>query len=572
MKKIFKSLFFVFTFLLFTNNVGANSIDSISMDIYIDSKGDAHITEKWQANLDEGTEGYRYYGNMGNSEITDYKVNSDGKDFSSYSSGNYWNINADFDEKAYKYGIYDAGNHKALCFGISEYGRHTYTLSYTITGFVATTTDSDIIYWELIPIALTKLTDNVYIKIHSDFEYADTLDVWGYGNYGGYAYVYDGYIKMSNDSLNDDEYMTILVKFDKGTFQTTNDVGNDFNYYYDMAEEGTEHYVDKSDSTSFFDVLLGLFAVFFNLFIWIVIIFGIVKASASNGLKSGSKVMDYGTTGKKLPKDVNLFRELPCGKDLYRAYWLAYNYGLMKKQTDFLGAILLKWVKQGKITIESKTVGGIFKKEDTTLLFKESIDLDTELEKNLYQYMYEASKDGILESKEFERWCKNHYTKILAWFDKVLDDANDKLINEGKLVAKEKVTMKIFKSTIYEVNPSMYDEAIKMKGLKQFFNEFENMKDKEAIEVNLWEEYLMYAQLFGVADKVAKQFKEIYPDVINEETYNSMIFVHTISHTGMVSASSAKSRAESYSSGGGGFSSGGGGGGSFGGGGGGGFR
>ena len=118
----------------------------------------------------------------------------------------------------------------------------------------------------------------------------------------------------------------------------------------------------------------------------------------------------------------------------------------------------------------------------------------------------------------------------------------------------------------------MYGEAIYMKGLKEFFKEFENMKDKEAIEVTLWEEYLMYAQIFGVADKVAKQFKELYPDVITDDTYSSMIFVHDISHTGMVSASTAKSRAESYSSGGGGFSSGGGGGGSFGGGGGGGFR
>ena len=56
-------------------------------------------------------------------------------------------------------------------------------------------------------------------------------------------------------------------------------------------------------------------------------------------------------------------------------------------------------------------------------------------------------------------------------------------------------------------------------------------------------------------------------------TYSDFIFIHAISHTGMTSAISSKSRAESYSSGGGGFSSGGGGGGSFGGGGGGGgFR
>ena len=112
-----------------------------------------------------------------------------------------------------------------------------------------------------------------------------------------------------------------------------------------------------------------------------------------------------------------------------------------------------------------------------------------------------------------------------------------------------------------------------MSGLKKFLNEFSNIHEREPIEVNLWEEYLMYAQIFGIAKKVAKEFKKLYPDIITDEYYNDVVFIHTISYNGVHAASVAKSRAESYSSGGGGFSSGGGGGGSFGGGGGGGgFR
>ena len=51
--------------------------------------------------------------------------------------------------------------------------------------------------------------------------------------------------------------------------------------------------------------------------------------------------------------------------------------------------------------------------------------------------------------------------------------------------------------------------------------------------------------------------------------FDTVIFLNTISTRSVSAASTARSRAESYSSGGGGFSSGGGGGGSFGGGGGG---
>ena len=124
----------------------------------------------------------------------------------------------------------------------------------------------------------------------------------------------------------------------------------------------------------------------------------------------------------------------------------------------------------------------------------------------------------------------------------------------------------------------MMEEAEHMAGLKKFLKEFSMIDTREPIEVNLWNEYLMYAQIFGIAKEVADQFKKLYPEVIQDMerygyTYSDIYFIHHITTDGMKSASVAKQRAESYSSGGGGFSSGGGGGGSFGGGGGGGgFR
>ena len=88
----------------------------------------------------------------------------------------------------------------------------------------------------------------------------------------------------------------------------------------------------------------------------------------------------------------------------------------------------------------------------------------------------------------------------------------------------------------------------------------------------------MYAQIFGIASKVIERFKKLYPEIVEDMAnynfdYDTFLFVHAISSTGVSAASAARSAAQSYSGGGGGFSSGGGGGGSFGGGGGGGgFR
>ena len=76
-----------------------------------------------------------------------------------------------------------------------------------------------------------------------------------------------------------------------------------------------------------------------------------------------------------------------------------------------------------------------------------------------------------------------------------------------------------------------------------------------------------------MADKVAKQLKNLYPEYIASEldqrnmNLDTIIFINHISTSSVNAASAARSAAQSYSSGGGGFSSGGGGGGSFGGGG-----
>ena len=404
----------------------------------------------------------------------------------------------------------------------------------------------------------------MYIKIHSDFLYNSDLPVWGYGNYGGYAYVHEGYIELVHeDELQSDEYMTVLVKFPKNTFNTDSVLEENFEYYFDMAEEGATTYSDRQSILSkVFEVVLVLFAIFIEFLPFIGII-ALIKVAIQS--QYGTKRLKFGK-GTKNVKNAPYFRGIPCNKDIFKAYWISCQYGLVKNKTDFLGAILLKWLKNKNI--ENATIlSPILKKEERAIKLISSDGL-CELEIELFEMMRSASIDGTLESNEFTKWCKNNYNKILKWFNKVIDDVTMKYVNEG-LITEQKTTF----NTNYLVSDSMKNVALEMAGLKNFLNEFSNIHERESIEVNLWEEYLMYAQILGIAKKVAKEFKKLYPDIITNEVYDDIIFIHTVSYQGVSAASSAKSRAESYSSGGGGFSSRGGGGGSFGGGGGGGgFR
>ncbi|MFR7666050.1 MAG: DUF2207 family protein [Clostridia bacterium] len=133
--------------------------------------------------------------------------------------------------------------------------------------------------------------------------------------------------------------------------------------------------------------------------------------------------------------------------------------------------------------------------------------------------------------------------------------------------------LKLFKCKRHYTTDELHRQAIELAGLKRFLLDYTLIAERTAIEVNLFENYLIYAQMMGIAKKVAKQFKELYPDIVEQSafySYDNIIFINACASHGISEANSAKSRAESYSSGGGGFSSGGGGGGSFGGGGGGG--
>ena len=562
MKKINKILFiFALTFAIFLigNKVDANSIESISMYIFINNDGDAEVTETWICNVTQGTEVYHPYYNLGNSVIKDLSV-KDGN--TEYEKLSHWNTSGTLESKANKCGINRILNGVELCWGISKYGSHTYTAKYTITNFVSETSDAQIIYWTLIPYKFSNSIGHAYIKIYTNSDIADTTDVWGYGNYGGTAHVYDGYIEMkSNGTLDTDEYMTILVKFPLETFEAKNKLDYNFDHYYKMAEKGTSKYkINFSD-------ILGILSVFSKILFYFALYIGITIIS--NKTKA-MKRLDYGKEGKKIPKDVLYFRDIPCKKDIYRAYYIGYQYNIIKNKTDILGAIILKWLKDGMIRIEEKETGGIFSKENTVIVLIETdITKFSEIEeKRLFEMLYEASEDGYLENKEFKRWCKHSYSKILDWFDQIIENEKQKLVQEGLIEEKEEVKMKIFKKKKYIATPELKQEAIELAGLKRYLNEYTLIKEREAIEVQLFEEYLIFAQIMGIAQKVSKQFKEIYPEVIqhsNFTSYDYVLYVNLSSHRGISAAQTAKS----YSSGGGGFSSGGGGGGSFGGGGGG---
>lgn len=553
-----KKLLLTIILFLIPLSVKADSIYNVDMKINILKDGTANITETWDVKASSGSEWYKQLINLGNSSLSNFTVSMDGKQLTKKT----WNVNETIKEKAGYYGINYISEGLELCFGKSDKKRHTFVLNYTLSNYIINTSDSQVLYWTLFP---NVTLDNFQVTVTSYYEFPDTLDVWGYG-YKGYAYVQNGKIQMSNEGSLNNEYVVLLAKFPLNTFETTNTYYkyNTFNDVYMDAEKDTFDYdysEDYQESYKPRSIIISLLQVLINFLPFIVITIFATKTVLSN---------QYGyRNNKKIDKkNIPMFREIPCDKNIYYANTLIKLNNFEYKEGNILGAIILKWVKENKIKFQNKTTG-IFNKETSIIDLTLIPSFDNELEQSLFDMMYESSKDGLLEAKEFERWARNNYSKFLNLFKKIENSEIEKLKQTG-LIYKRVDKNECKKKNV--MNDKMYEDSVKLYGLKLFLQEFSRIDTKEVLEVHLWDEYLMFAYLFGIADKVAKQLKNMYPEVLEQYDnldYDTLIFVNHISTRTVSAASSARSAAESYSSGGGGFSSGGGGGGSFGGGGGG---
>ena len=247
-----------------------------------------------------------------------------------------------------------------------------------------------------------------------------------------------------------------------------------------------------------------------------------------------------------------------------------YEFIKIKNKDGLIAAILLRWIQKGYITFNKEETKKIlfFKVEGYSMDINESIPVENEVEKEMLDYFIEASKgNGLLEEHEFESWCRTNYTLIESWFESVEEYIELYYRNNQLLTTEITYTEFIFK---VKHDTDTFDVSIREKmeqilGLKKFLEEMSSINEKEVIEVKMWEEYLIFASILGIADKVEEQLGRLCPQFNEYSHMNTMHTTHMIrhmTHSGVMASVSASQGGGGSSSigGGGGFSGGGGGG------------
>ena len=533
--------------LLATINVYAKSdIYSINMDVYLQKNGNMDVTEYWDVRADDGSEWFKQIKNLNESKIINYTVSMDGEPLKQKN----WNVKESLSEKRGYYGINEIDNGIELCFGKYDYNRHTFIIKYTMTNAIFNTRDSQILIGKLINNMPNHNFQRFKITLSSYYYFPMNLDVWGTG-FHGLTYVDNGKIYASNETMEDmgeESYVSLLIKFPLNTFDT-NKKDNRYETFLNVKkafDEGTFDYNKKSVWLTIVPIIL-----FITGFIFLARYFA---KKNGYGFRNNKKIKE---------KETNAFRDIPCNKDIFYANALIKLNNFGYKETNIFGAVILKWVKENKVSFERIEKHGLFKeKEEYAINLTKEPNFTNQSEQNIWNIMYEASNDGILENNELKSLAQKDPQRFLDLFKNLVEDEIKKLKSENHIYKRKEKAECSYGNVMDDM---IYEDSQRLLGLKIFLKEFSSIDEKETIEVHLWDEYLMFAYLFGIADKVFAQLKKLYPEIIQQDvnTYNSMMMATSFANTTINSALQA---AERYSAGGGGFSTGGGGSGGFGGG------
>ena len=522
------------------------SLNNLDIKVVLSKNGDARITETREMYIDdEGTECYIGLANMGESLVKDLTVSDEtGSRFINVD----WDVDETRDWKTYKCGIVTTNRGYEVCWGLGEEGERTYITSYTITGLVRGYPDADAIRHVFLDTSVSPKPEHAKITIMTaDTTMVinpDSCGIWGF-RFEGNLWFEDGTIVAeTTQAMSSEAGLYIMVQFPKGMFEPTIWENDTFENKKNEAFEGSD-YVGGDDDEEM------------TLFEWVIfiLIYGGSTLIAVGGFMW--HIVTVWRARHRANKDLMWYRDIPLNGNLQEANNILNAYKYM--HTDYnnlMSACILKLIQMGAITIETRR--NMKGEMEPNFVIHQLKDLDNQpvLMRKIFKIFKQAAgSDTVLEAKELKQYMKSTCNQSIT----------DSFIN----TLHTKTSISKYKDREEDVR--------QLFGLRKFLKEFTLLDERGVDEVKLWKDYMVYATLFGIADRVIKEMKKVNPEYFNmDQVANQMAdnmtlpLIYSTLHHSTSSAVAAKAAREHRSSGGGGHSSWGGGGGGFSGGGGGG--
>lgn len=475
----------------------ANHVEKIDVEVILNEDGSAKITQIWEGDFSEGTECFYEFNAGDRLKIKDFTVSLDGEKYTTLED---WDVYATFWDKAYKCGLnYIGRDTYEVCWGISKLGTNRYTVEYTVENVVVSYAESDGFNFRFINSGMnTGPTDaTIVIKLYDGTVINDSnCNIWGFG-YSGTVDFYDGMIIGVTDiPMRSYDHMTIMMELQKGILTPSYTTDETFDAVREEAFEGS-YYDDYYGNSSDDDLKkIGLALIVAYTFLGLAIF---------SSLKLG-KVLKKRAV-KKFAENCEYNRDVP-EEDINVAYSLLYSLGCCE-ESDIISARILRLIGQGVITpIDYDNEGEKISKRKVSFRINHVSDGQLEhCDKKLYEILKaSAGSDGILEPVEMKLYCRDHPAVLRAFLRRSQLSGEERL-DELRCSKKGKYTR------VKHLSTTGTNMLTDLCGLKKYLLEFSLIDERTVSDTYIWQEYLVYASLFGIADKVADQLVKVNPQL-----------------------------------------------------------
>lgn len=540
----------------------ANQVNTMDIQAVIYEDGSMYVTQVWGGDFNEGTESYIPMNAPETLTISQLTVSDQN---GSYETVSDWNIDWSFEEKARKCGIYATESEYEICFGISQYGQNRYTIEYKLDNVVGAYIDRDGVNFRFVNHGMNTTPTDVKIEIRlvdgtpiTD----ETADVWGFGFEGEVGFVDGAILAYTERSIAPENHVTVLFSLEKGILSPSRQEPGSFEEVKETAFHGSNY--DNTESTgeevSTFETIATILLSMglpLGLILWIR---KIKKKRAEKKRQRFAEKFGY-------------FRDIPNDGNLSATYALGRMFEVFE-DGSVLATGMLRLIQLGCLSsLETQEIGFMDKTKDTVSLrlMGSRHDKMNEYDEYLYTVLENAAgSDGILQERELERFANQNGTLLRAYIQNH-DSAGKAYLNQKHCLQRWNTPAKLTDLTL-----TGQQELGQLMGLKRYLTDFSLVSERGVKEIQIWQELLTYAMLFGIADQVAEQMKELYPELSLEVTNYSQNMVTAYSYQYLLYRNMKKAeeqhQQEKRSGGSGGFASFSGGGGSMGGGSGGGTR
>lgn len=553
--------------------VAEQTVNRMNIDVSLNDQGTATIKENWSVTADEGSEIYKVVKLVGPQELSNYQVSMDGRQFTRQSN---WQTDNNRQQKAYQYGQ----NGDELNWGITSYGTHQYTIQYQISNFVEQTATKQMIAWQFLNSDVKISPKNLQVVVHDpnrQLSVDNGYGVWGFGFDGETAFNKGQVTMQSSKNLSEDNYVKMIVQIPKNTYGTAYKTTRSFDSYMQEAFKGSDYnYQDyKNGETVKNDQGRRLALIVVTVVILLVLGAGIWLLLWYRNYRR------YYPTIKTLQKQTKgeYYREIPTGS-IYNVYQLLSAMLSTTVTSNFLSVGLLQLMRDQYLTIQTKDAEKKpNKKKITFILADKELAADTpEPIQKLYELLKHAAKDGVVTQKDFGKYLSEHskkleaLTKAFDHYSQQYGEANDLVYSTKtkrvKTDDKKRDRANRAASWLqgFRKKPAADEVDLNLARLKNYLQEFTLINERTPQEVGLWDDLMLAAAAFDIAEEVAEQLTVAYPEYQAESVYYHGSFfpffaVQHFSSSAMTTAVSTGSGGATSMSGGGSFGGGSGGGG-----------